>query len=606
MVSFLPGETGRDEFATGVSLPLLADSVDTAVQAERERLMKEAGLNIGPVAHFKRPRERNFTKDERDQVTVWFGGLTMRHEQLLLAGLEGLGYKVGIVPTPSKPDFQAGKEYGNNGQCNPTYFTVGSLVNHLKRMRDDEGIPTEQILSDHIFITAGACGPCRFGMYEAEYRLALRNSGFDGFRVMLFQQGGGLDQSEIEAGLDFSLNFFLTILNAFFMGDLLNAIAYEIRPFEVVPGKTDEVMAKCMVLCQAAIKDKDYDEINGGRLAKILAKVAPVKGPDEAEKFLDQLKGTYYTDVFAECRRMIDEEIEIDYTRLKPKVKITGEFWAQTTEGDGNFNMFPFLEGEGAEVLVEPVATWITYMLHQAENKAADRKGMTEDGRRITWKNPKQWLAAEAAHRKKMFTFRLANKIIVREYDRLRLALGGTVHELVNQLELTRLGHPYYNSRAGGGEGHLEVAKNIYYSNKDLAHMVLSLKPFGCMPSTQSDAAQAAVISHFKDIIFLPIETSGEGDINAHSRVQMALGEAKMKSKAEFRAAVEKTGYTIDQIREFIASPENRDLRRPIQHITHYKGVVGKAANFVQDVAEKMNRQGVVADSEVSHACATA
>ena len=257
MVSFLPGETGRDEFATGVSLPLLADGVDTAVQAERERLMKEAGLNIGPVAHFKRPRERNFTKDERDQVTVWFGGLTMRHEQLLLAGLEGLGYKVGIVPTPSKPDFQAGKEYGNNGQCNPTYFTVGSLVNHLKRMRDDEGIPTEQILSDHIFITAGACGPCRFGMYEAEYRLALRNSGFDGFRVMLFQQGGGLDQSEIEAGLDFSLNFFLTILNAFFMGDLLNAIAYEIRPFEVVPGKTDEVMAKCMVLCQAAIKDKD-------------------------------------------------------------------------------------------------------------------------------------------------------------------------------------------------------------------------------------------------------------------------------------------------------------------------------------------------------------
>ena len=41
-------------------------------------------------------------------------------------------------------------------------------------------------------------------------------------------------------------------------------------------------------------------------------------------------------------------------------------------------------------------------------------------------------------------------------------------------MELTRAGHPYYNSRSGGGEGHLEVAKNIYYSNKSLAHMVLS------------------------------------------------------------------------------------------------------------------------------------
>ena len=48
------------------------------------------------------------------------------------------------------------------------------------------------------------------------------------------------------------------------------------------------------------------------------------------------------------------------------------------------------------------------------------------------------------------------------------------------------------------------------------------------------DGAQAAVVSHFKDIIYLPIETSGEGEVNAHSRVQMALGEAKNKAKREF------------------------------------------------------------------------
>src|SRR5205814_4734739 len=53
------------------------------------------------------------------------------------------------------------------------------------------------------------------------------------------------------------------------------------------------------------------------------------------------------------------------------------------------------------------------------------------------------------------------------------------------------------------------------------------LKPFGCMPSTQSDGAQSAVVSNYKDMIYLPVETSGEGEINAHSRVQMALGEAK-------------------------------------------------------------------------------
>jgi len=112
--------------------------------------------------------------------------------------------------------------------------------------------------------------------------------------------------------------------------------------------------------------------------------------------------------------------------------------------------------------------------------------------------------------------------------------MGGLAHRLANQYEMQRLAHPYYNSRAAGGEGHLEVAKNIYYHNKSLSHFVLCLKPFGCMPSTQSDAAQSAVISHFKDMIFLPIETSGEGDVNAHSRVQMALGEAKAKARREF------------------------------------------------------------------------
>ena len=55
-------------------------------------------------------------------------------------------------------------------------------------------------------------------------------------------------------------------------------------------------------------------------------------------------------------RQKIDA-IEIDRMRVRPIVKITGEFWAQTTEGDGKFNMFRFLEREGAQVLVEPIAT---------------------------------------------------------------------------------------------------------------------------------------------------------------------------------------------------------------------------------------------------------
>ena len=306
---------------------------------------------------------------------------------------------------------------------------------------------------------------------------------------------------------------------------------------------------------------------------------------------LEQLKGDYYLQVVEQCAKIIDERIEVDYTRPKPIVKITGEFWAQTTEGDGNFNMFAFLEREGAEVLVEPVATWISYLLNQARNKVKDTNGLDGDDATTASLNLKQKLASQVAFRKKVFTLTLAQKILSREYERYRQAIGGTAHELVDQQELVRVGHPYYNSKAGGGEGHLEVAKNIYYCNKDLAHMVLSLKPFGCMPSTQSDGAQAAVVSQFSDMIYLPIETSGEGDINAHSRTQMALGEAKFKCKAEFNEAVKSTGYTIDKIRRYVA--RHRELRRPLQNIPHHDGVIGRAANFVIHVGQLMKKEKV-------------
>jgi predicted nucleotide-binding protein (sugar kinase/HSP70/actin superfamily) len=164
--------------------------------------------------------------------------------------------------------------------------------------------------------------------------------------------------------------------------------------------------------------------------------------------------------------------------------------------------------------------------------------------------------------------------------------MGGIAHALVSQEELAELARPFFKPLARGGEGYLEVGKNIYYHSRKLAHMVLGLKPFGCLPSSQSDGVQSAVVGKHKDIIYLPIETSGEGEVNAHSRVQMALGEAKAKAKAEFQAALGSTGKTLDQIRAFAS--EHPELSRPMYKTPHYPGVAGVAANFVLHVNELM------------------
>ena len=563
-----------------VQIGSIEDVIQQRLAEERARLEQEAGVPKQDVHHFKRPAERSFTKQERAFTTLLFGGLTWKHEKLVHGALEGLGYKAKPVPTPNVRAFQLGKEYGNNGQCNPTYFTVGNLVQYLQTL-EEEGMSKQDIIDRHVFFTAGACGPCRFGMYEAEYRLALRNAGFDGFRVLLFQQSGGLSQSDAEAGLEMNLDFFLGILNALNCGDVMNEVAYAIRPYEVEAGQTDKILDEGMEYLHEVFKTKRPWQLNGS-LSRYLGGFS-----DTAQylgKFVNQLKGDDYLPALNHCRDRFDS-IEVDRLRVKPIVKITGEFWAQTTEGDGNFNMFNFLQREGAQVLVEPIGTWIMYMIHQVIQKYKDLKGL-EEGAVV----PPLWKVGtrakiEIGYRQKVAKLKLAEAIFKNEYHKIVGALGGIAHHLADQYELQRIGHPFYNSRTGGGEGHLEVAKNIYYSNKDLAHMVLSLKPFGCMPSTQSDGAQSAVVSNFKDMIYLPVETSGEGEINAHSRVQMALGEARVKARAEFDHALASTGRSLVEIKDYVAAG-HRPLRSPFYPIPRRRGIAGTAANFVLHVGD--------------------
>lgn len=556
------------------------DLIRQRLEEERVRLEAEMGVQTRAPQHFERPAERAFTRDQRPHTTVLYGGLTWKHEHLIQGALSGLGYLCEPLPVPDVRAFQLGKEYGNNGQCNPTYFTVGNLVQHLQNL-EASGIGRQEILDRYIFVTAGACGPCRFGMYEAEYRLALRNSGFDGFRVILFQQSGGLDQSGCEAGLEMNTDFFLALLNAMNMGDLVNDIGYQVRPFEVEPGSVNAALDAGMETLFHVLKNHRTHSLDGA-VGRLLGDTKAGDLAGKARKFADQLVGSEYTDAFREVGAQL-ATVRLDRTRIKPVVKITGEFWAQTTEGDGNFNMFAFLERENAQVVVEPVGTWIMYMIHQAKQMNRDRAQTREEEMPSAWRLDKR-VANDLKARRKNAKLTLAEAVFVREWNKLRAALNDIPHGLTDQYELQRLGHPFYNSRAGGGEGHLEVAKNIYYSNKDLCHMVLSLKPFGCMPSTQSDGVQSAVVNNYKDMIYLPIETSGEGEVNAHSRVQMALGEARVKARQEVERVEAEVGMTLDQARAYAA--DHPEIESAMYKVPHTKGCIGTAANYLAHVAQ--------------------
>jgi len=188
---------------------------------------------------------------------------------------------------------------------------------------------------------------------------------------------------------------------------------------------------------------------------------------------------------------------------------------------------------------------------------------------------------------RKWLILTLSERLYSREYRRLRRRFNNVPQDLTDQYLLQRIAHKYYHSRIEGGEGHLEIAKNIYYARENLSHMVLSLKPFGCLPSTQSDGVQTAVVAHHDDIIYLPVETSGEGEINAQSRVQMTLNDARERAKNEFTKTLESCGMSSEEILSAVKA--HKALRDPFLRLP--EGTAGTAARFVRYVAQQQRQR---------------
>jgi len=427
----------------------------------------------------------------KEETIMLSGGLTILQDKLIQAALRSMGKNYISMPNPNFESFQKGKAYGNRGQCNPTYFTVGNLVKYLQNLRDEKGLSSEEIVRKYVYITAGGCGPCRFGMYITEYKKALRDAGFEGLRITSFDHDKGIFQGdEIDDGiLNFTPTFFITLTKSVIIGDVMNILGYKMRPYEVEAGSVDTAMKKCEDLV--------------------------------SEAFLEQ-KSLLTT--LWKCRGVL-EKVKLDRLQPKAKVMVMGEFWAAMTEGDGNYNLHRFLESEGAECIPQPIINRLLLNLWEAERALHKREHLqVEDAKKVDFSSVKTRVLIKAGKLAIKAHFTLYAKVI-----------GLHDYEIPDMDKLARLGQEYYTLDCDGGEGHLEVAHLIESVKENIAHLVISVKPFGCMPSSSvSDGVQSLVTSRFPEANFLAIETSGEGAANFYSRVQMALFKAKQSAKEEF------------------------------------------------------------------------
>jgi predicted nucleotide-binding protein (sugar kinase/HSP70/actin superfamily) len=508
-------------------------------EAERERL----GIKAERKQWTDNMLQPKMTKKEREHVTLLISGLTAAQDFLVEGALGGLGYKVQYFGMSDNRGLQAGKEFGNRGQCNPTYYTVGSLVQHLIDLRDKHGLTSEEVVKNYVFVTAGACGPCRFGMYVTEYRKALRDAGFEGFRVLLFQQTGGLSQATGEdVGLEMNPDFFIAIIKAIVCGDVLNALGYRVRPFEIEPGATNRAMEEAKKILYKALYDK--------------------------------------TNIFTALyrARKAFEGVKVDKLRPKAKVSIIGEFWAMTTEGDGNYQLQKFLESEGGECDIQLTTAWLLYNIWECARDTRERRYLrgADDGQ--------YGLAGldELGVTKRLAMMRGAETALRVGFQAFALPLGLFDYHLPDMELVAEVAQDYYSNDLRGGEGHMEVGKLILNVVKSKAHITVSVKPFGCMPSSGvSDGVQSLITQRYPGTIFCAVETSGDGATNFYSRIQMYMFKARIAAEEELQKALKDCGVTIEEVRAFLE--KNPKYNSPLHHSPHVGA--GSATNLVYEVA---------------------
>lgn len=494
------------------------------------------------VTHYTAYKSRPFTREERKDVTILFGGLTWKHERLIQGVMHNLGYNAEPLPNVARADLDAGKELIDVGACCPTIFTTGNLVNFLKSELASKG--KEEIANKYVYMTAGSCGPCRFGQYHESYTMALDGLGLKDFRMFLLAQNE-LDQGPSNGGgLEVNLPLSMGLVWAILCGDVLTDLEYMTRPYEVNPGQTDRVMKESVEYLYEVFRSR----------------------PIQKNKW-NVLAWHFLTDYFEDALREIKRKwsaIEVDRLQSKAKVKITGEFWLQTHEGDGNYNIKRWLEQESAEVIAPPIAVWLDYLLC-SPSQAEDWKG--KDRSRL-----------------KTAAVRALQYVYHRIYNRFRKALGDLPHELPDQNELMRLASPFYHHQLRGGEGHMLVGKALHAYHHKKAHMICELSPYSCMPNTMSIGSMANVLGRYPDMLYAPIEVKGDAEIHALSRCQMILTEAKKRAQREFEEVMEKTGLTTETIRQY--EDRHPEARQSTYRVPHY-GYAGTAANYVRHLSNK-------------------
>jgi predicted nucleotide-binding protein (sugar kinase/HSP70/actin superfamily) len=188
------------------------------------------------------------------------------------------------------------------------------------------------------------------------------------------------------------------------------------------------------------------------------------------------------------------------------RIALVGEPWSLHVSGAPQLHLPEVLAAAGVEVEVPPLALWLALRAWELRERGAALDAMTRQAARG---------AADA--------------------------LGIGPLDLPEVAALAELAAPHHPAAIRGGYGFVELALAMRAQRERRAHAVISVKSFGCIPSSGlSDAIVPSVLARGAPALpFLALEVCADGDAARESRILLRAGEARSAAEAELARALE-------------------------------------------------------------------
>ncbi len=282
----------------------------------------------------KHPQERTivpsshnrviFTEEMRKNYTILAPQMSPVHFELLEPAFKASGYNLVVLENDNRDAVNAGLKYVNNDACYPSLISVGMVMDAVTSGKYD--------VNRLALIMTQTGGGCRASNYVGFIRRALEKAGYPQIPVI------SLNLSSLEKNPGFKINFSLAQRGIYCLvfGDILMRCIYATRPYEAVPGSTNELHRKWV------------------------KKITDFVSTDRA---ISHRKYKKY------CREIVKDFDELPRLDIvKPKVGIVGEILVKFMPLANN-NLAELLESEGAEPVVPDLIDFFLYCFYNTKFK---------------------------------------------------------------------------------------------------------------------------------------------------------------------------------------------------------------------------------------------